>query len=177
MFLFLTFWSTQFVSGQEPVSLTRDDIIPWTDRGIFMSVDLTNTVLAGELVKMNGVQFAYVHKHWLAAGLSYYSVPSSFSYNNHFYDVTYGGPVIHLMLRPKHLFFISGGASGGIGNINEVSSKDHTFLYVSPEFRIWVNITSFMRLSFLTAYRFGGNGIDIEISGETLGFSIVYGKF
>lgn len=34
MFLFLKFWSTQFVSGQEPVSLTRDDLIPWTDREI-----------------------------------------------------------------------------------------------------------------------------------------------
>jgi len=58
-----------------------------------------------------------------------------------------------------------------------VSLKDHTFLYVSPEFRIWVNVASFMRLSFLTVYRFGGNGIDVEISGETLGFSVVYGKF
>ncbi len=177
MFLLLTFWSTQLVSGQEPVSLTRDDLIPWTDRGILMSVDLTNTVFAGESVKMNGVQLAYLHKHWLATGLSYYSLPSSFSYKSHFYDVTCGGPVVHLMFRPKHLFFISVGASGGIGNINENSSQGHTFLYVNPEFRIWVNVTSFMRLSFLAAYRFSNQWTDVEISGETFGFSIVYGKF
>ena len=58
-----------------------------------------------------------------------------------------------------------------------VLSKDHTSLNVSPEFRIWINIASFIRLPLLTAYRFGGNGTDIEISGETLGFSVVYGKF
>jgi hypothetical protein len=176
-FLFLALEIVCSVSGQELVSLTRDDLIPWTDRGIFMSVDLTNTVFAGESVKMNGVQLAYLYKHWLAAGLSYYSLPSSFSYNNHFYDVTCGGPVIHLMLRPKHLFFVSVGTSGGIGYLNE-KSKGHAFFYVNPEIRIWVNVASFMRLSLNTAYRFANSPVtDIDTSGRTLGFSVIYGKF
>ena len=178
LFLFLLLFFSTSAEGQEPVSLTKDDLLPWTDKGAYLSVDFTNTTLAGESAGMNGIQIAYIHKHWLSAGLSYYSLPSPFSYNNHFYDITYGGPVVQLMLKPKHLFFVSVGASSGIGYINEDSSKSHAFLYASPEFRIWANITSFMRLSFLTAYRFPNNqGTDIEISGKTIGFSIVYGKF
>ncbi len=36
------------MSEQEPVSLTRGDLISGTGRGIFMSVDLLNAVLAGK---------------------------------------------------------------------------------------------------------------------------------
>jgi len=48
MLLFLALRIALFVSGQEPVSLTRDDLISGTGRGIFMSVDLINTVFAGK---------------------------------------------------------------------------------------------------------------------------------
>jgi hypothetical protein len=99
MFLSLVLGITSPVPGQELVSLTNDDLLPWTDNGFYFSIDFTNTILADQSVGMNGIQLAYIYKHWLSAGLSYYSLPSSFTYKNHFYDLHYGGPIVQLMVQ------------------------------------------------------------------------------
>ncbi|GAP69510.1 hypothetical protein BA6E_11338 [Bacteroidales bacterium 6E] len=59
MFLFLALRVALFVSGQEPVSLTRDDLISGIVRGIFISIDLINAVLARKSVNLFLHQLSY----------------------------------------------------------------------------------------------------------------------
>ena len=166
------------VAGQEPVSLTNDGLVSRTDKGFYLSVDFRQTALGGEPVRMNGGTLAFLHKQWFSAGGVFYATPYSFSYENRFYDFSYGGLCVQALLNPQKLIFLSAGVSGGIGYLHEVAVKDKVGPYLELESRLWMNITSFMRVSLLAAYRLSDNQVSgFESSGESFGFSVAYGKF
>lgn len=178
LFLLLILGFTISVSGQEPVSLTNDGLVSWTDKGYYLGLIIANANIAEESVRMNGIELGYVYKHWFSTGLSFYSHPTSILYKKHYYNFILGGPIIQLMYKPQKLFFSSVGTSCGIGNVNEDTNKKSVFFFLAPELRLWFNVSSFMRLSLKTAYRFTNKSLaSIETSGWIFEVSVVYGKF
>lgn len=166
------------VFGQEHISLTNDDLIPWSEKGISFALNFDRINLLNTPVWLYGGQLSFIHKHWLSTGFYYYASPSAIYLKDRFVEIKKGGLNVQLLHKSGKLFFLSAGTSIGIGEISEQISKDHTFLFAEPECRLWLNVTSFMRLSLLVAYRLTKSQyLDIDLTGNTLGISIVYGKF
>lgn len=54
------------------VSLRNNGLFLRNDNGFHLSVDFVNATVADQSTGINGIQPAYIYRHWFSAGLSFY---------------------------------------------------------------------------------------------------------